>query len=93
MYKKQAVIAYFYSFVGERTAEDTFLLFFFRLSRFSRLLAKEENSFPNAMSVPSSEHHNSVPEGLLGLFYCFIVFDLENSKHPMDVLKKAQGHS
>lgn len=29
----------------------------------------------------------------MGLFYCFIVFDLENSKHPRDVLKKAQGHS
>ncbi len=24
----------------------------------------------------------------MGLFYCFIVFDLENSKHPRDVLKK-----
>ena len=30
----------------------------------------------------------------MGLFYCFIVFDLENSKHPRDVFfKKGTRHS
>ena len=66
----QAVIVYFYSFMRKRTGGGFFFaLFLFRLSHFSRLLAKERYSFPNVMSVPTAVPHNSVPE--VGTGYCF----------------------
>ena len=72
MHKMQGLFAYFYEYLHRPCGGKLFLIFLFRLSRFSRLLAKEGDSLPNVMDIPASVPHNSVPEGGEGICFRFV---------------------